>query len=262
MFVAGPPVVNRLSAKQYDKQELGGWEIQLRAGAVDEAVDTEDEAFARARRFLSYLPSSVYDAPPRPRHRRSRAPRGVAVRGDPARHTAKSTRSGRWSRRSSTRGSCLRDGPALRPLGDDRVRAHRRLAGRGAGERSDVLWRRLDGRRLPEGRALRRHGRDLPSADRLLLRLPGLPDRPEAEKSGVIRQGVRTMSAMFQTTVPWCTFIIRNAFGVAGAAHQNGRRSTGAMPGRPAAGVRCRSKAASRRRTAPISTRRPTARPR
>src|SRR6266481_4898911 len=60
MFVAGPPVVNRLSPKQYDKQELGGWEIQLRAGAIDEAADSEDEAFAAARRFLSYLPSSVY----------------------------------------------------------------------------------------------------------------------------------------------------------------------------------------------------------
>ena len=46
MFVAGPPVVNRLSPKQYDKQELGGWEIQLRAGAIDEAADSEDEAFA------------------------------------------------------------------------------------------------------------------------------------------------------------------------------------------------------------------------
>jgi acetyl-CoA carboxylase carboxyltransferase component len=65
MFVAGPPVVNRLSPKQYDKQERGGWEIQLRAGAIDEALDSEDEAFAATRRFLSYLPSSVYEAPPR-----------------------------------------------------------------------------------------------------------------------------------------------------------------------------------------------------
>ena len=36
----------------------------------------------------------------------------------------------------------------------------------------------------------------------------------------MIRQGVRAMSAMNQTTVPWCSVIIRNAFGVAGAAHQ------------------------------------------
>src|SRR6202171_639511 len=59
LFVAGPPVVERIGQK-LTKNELGGWEIQLRAGAVDDAVDTEDEAFARARRFLSYLPSSIH----------------------------------------------------------------------------------------------------------------------------------------------------------------------------------------------------------
>ena len=32
------------------------------------------------------------------------------------------------------------------------------------------------------------------------------------------------MSAMWQTTVPWCAVIVRNSFGVAGAAHRNGRR--------------------------------------
>src|SRR5512134_1430576 len=64
MFVAGPPVVERLGQK-LTKNELGGWEIQLRAGGVDNAVDTEEEAFACARRFLSYLPSSVDDVPPR-----------------------------------------------------------------------------------------------------------------------------------------------------------------------------------------------------
>ena len=177
MFVAGPPVVNRLSPKQYDKQELGGWEIQLRAGAIDEAVDSEDEAFAATRRFLSYLPSSVYEAPPRgpvtddPARREeelferhpARHPQGLS---HPADH--------REDRRP---GLLLRDGQALRPLGGDGLRAHRRLAGGGDGERPDVLWRRLDGRRLPEGGALRRHGRDLPSAGGLFLRLPGIPDR-------------------------------------------------------------------------------------
>src|SRR5438067_2389961 len=63
MFVAGPPVVKRLG-QDLTKQELGGAEIQTRAGGVDHAVDTEDEAFECARRFLSYLPSSVYALPP------------------------------------------------------------------------------------------------------------------------------------------------------------------------------------------------------
>ncbi len=45
MFVAGPPVVKRLG-QDLSKQELGGAEIQTRAGGVDHAVDTEEEAFA------------------------------------------------------------------------------------------------------------------------------------------------------------------------------------------------------------------------
>ncbi|MGH7365451.1 MAG: carboxyl transferase domain-containing protein, partial [Candidatus Rokuibacteriota bacterium] len=64
LFVAGPPVVERLGQK-LTKNQLGGWQIQLKAGAVDQAVDTEEEAFAAARRFLSYLPSSIYELPPR-----------------------------------------------------------------------------------------------------------------------------------------------------------------------------------------------------
>src|SRR5438105_4333639 len=63
MFVAGPPVVKRLG-QDLSKQELGGAEIQTRAGGIDQAVETEEEAFARAKRFLSYLPSSVYELPP------------------------------------------------------------------------------------------------------------------------------------------------------------------------------------------------------
>jgi hypothetical protein len=32
------------------------------------------------------------------------------------------------------------------------------------------------------------------------------------------------MSAMWQTTIPWCAVIVRNSFGVAGAAHRNQSR--------------------------------------
>ena len=63
MFVAGPPVVKRLG-QDLTKQELGGADIQTRAGGADHAVDTEEEAFECTKRFLSYLPSSVYDLPP------------------------------------------------------------------------------------------------------------------------------------------------------------------------------------------------------
>ncbi|MFN0148115.1 MAG: carboxyl transferase domain-containing protein, partial [Dehalococcoidia bacterium] len=48
---------------------------------------------------------------------------------------------------------------------------------------------------------------------------PGFHIGLEAEQTGTIRQGVRAMAAINATTVPWCTCIVRNAFGVAGGAN-------------------------------------------
>jgi acetyl-CoA carboxylase carboxyltransferase component len=48
---------------------------------------------------------------------------------------------------------------------------------------------------------------------------PGFLIGLEAEKSATIRHGVRAMAAINQSSVPWCTVIVRNSFGVAGAAH-------------------------------------------
>src|SRR5258706_10824570 len=60
MFVAGPPVVEWTHGK-FEKNELGGSHIHTRNGAVDDEAASEDDAFERARRFLSYLPSSVHE---------------------------------------------------------------------------------------------------------------------------------------------------------------------------------------------------------
>ena len=64
VFAAGPPVVKAIG-EDLTKEELGGWEIHCRNGVCDAAVDTEEEAFAAVRRFLSYLPSSIDELPPR-----------------------------------------------------------------------------------------------------------------------------------------------------------------------------------------------------
>jgi acetyl-CoA carboxylase carboxyltransferase component len=48
----------------------------------------------------------------------------------------------------------------------------------------------------------------------------------EAEKAATIRHGVRAMAAINQSTVPWCSVIVRNSFGVAGAAHVPAGRFT------------------------------------
>jgi acetyl-CoA carboxylase carboxyltransferase component len=55
---------------------------------------------------------------------------------------------------------------------------------------------------------------------------PGFMIGANAERSATIRHGARAMAAIYQTTTPWCTVIVRNSFGVAGAAHQPAGRYT------------------------------------
>ncbi len=65
LFVAGPPVVERGVGEKVSKEELGGHAIHARgSGAVDNEVESEDEAFSIIRRFLSYMPSSAWHVPP------------------------------------------------------------------------------------------------------------------------------------------------------------------------------------------------------
>ena len=64
LFVAGPPVVSHAMGYEVTKEDLGGWHIHCRNGSVDNLAESEEEAMAMTRRFLSYLPSSAYEAPP------------------------------------------------------------------------------------------------------------------------------------------------------------------------------------------------------
>ena len=57
-----------------------------------------------------------------------------------------------------------------------------------------------------------------------LVDIPGFLIGREAEEQGTIREGTRAMLAVFQATIPWATVIVRKAFGVAAAAHQNANR--------------------------------------
>lgn len=58
LFAAGPAVAAAIG-DSLTKEELGGSGIHTRNGVVDEEVSSEAEAFATARRFLSYLPSNI-----------------------------------------------------------------------------------------------------------------------------------------------------------------------------------------------------------
>ncbi len=219
MFVAGPPLVARLG-QPLTKQELGGADIQTRAGAIDLAVETEDEAFAAARRFLSYLPSSVHGVPP-----------VLPATDDPERAEASLMKAIPRNRRSVYK---------MRPIIDavvDRGSFFEMGANFGRSIISGLA--RIDGHPVLllasdpyhyggswSAETCQKVVRYLDLAETFHLPVVYLMDCPgfmiglEAERSATIRHGARAMAAMSQTSVPWCTIIVRNAFGVAGAAHK------------------------------------------
>ncbi|MBR0644198.1 acyl-CoA carboxylase subunit beta [Plastoroseomonas hellenica] len=219
MFVAGPPVVARLG-EDLSKEQLGGWEIQTRSGGVDHAVETEEEAFACARRFLSYLPSSVHGLPP-----------AVPCEDDPGRRDEKLMAAVPRDRRRVYQ---------MRPIIESVLdRGSFFEMGKMFGRSIITGLARLDGRAVAvmasdpffyggswTSDTCQKVVRFIDLAETFHLPVVYLMDCPgfmvglEAERSATIRHGVRAMAAMNQCTVPWCTIVVRNAFGVAGAAHQ------------------------------------------
>ena len=219
MFVAGPPLVARLG-QTLEKKELGGADIQTRSGAIDTAVDTEDEAFACARRFLSYLPASVHALPPVlpcdddtergdeflmavvPRNRRQVYKMRPIV--ESVVDAGSFFEMGANFGRSIITGLARLGGHPVALLASDPYH----YGGAWSADSCQKVVRFID---LAETF-------HLPVV--YLMDCPGFMIGLDAERSATIRHGVRAMAAMNQTTVPWCTVIVRNAFGVAGAAHQ------------------------------------------
>ena len=219
MFVAGPPVVKALG-QDLSKEELGGADIQTRAGAVAHAVDTEEEAFACARRFLSYLPSSVYELPPT-----------LPCADNPERSDEALMNAVPRNRKQVYK---------MRPIIESVVdRGSFFEVGKNFGKPIIVGLARLEGRAVLllasdsfhyggswTADACQKVVRWVDFAETFHLPIVYLMDCPgfmiglDAEKTATIRHGVRAMAAVNQTTVPWCTVILRNAFGVAGVVHQ------------------------------------------
>jgi acetyl-CoA carboxylase carboxyltransferase component len=223
MFVAGPPVVNALG-NNLSKTELGGWEIQTKSGAIDHAVETEAEAFAAARRFLSYLPGHVWELPPvgpcddDPRRtdaawlgvipRNIRQPYRIRPLIEGLVDAGSFFEMGRYFGRSVVTGLARLNGQPVALMAGDPMF----YAGSWTADACAKVIRFVD---LAETF-------HLPVI--YLMDCPGFMIGLEAEQRATIRWGVRAMAAVNQTTVPWCTVILRNAFGVAGVVHQPASR--------------------------------------
>jgi acetyl-CoA carboxylase carboxyltransferase component len=223
MFVAGPPVVKR-TGPDLTKEELGGSKIHTRNGAVDDEAKSEEEAFEMTRRFLSYLPPSVYELPPRgpitdnpnrrddwlidaiPQDRRKVYKMRPIIESlmDEGSYFEMGHK---WGRGVIT-GLARVDGWPVAVLASDPYV----YGGAWTARASEKVTRFVD-------LAQTFH---LPVVH--LIDIPGFLIGPDAEESAVIRYGARAMAAIYQSTVPWCSIIIRKVFGVAGGAHQNSER--------------------------------------
>ena len=217
MFIAGPPVVAGIG-EAVTKEELGGADLQLAAGAADDAYESEADAMEAARWFLSYLPDRAGEA----------AGRGP-VTDDPDRTD------------TSLRDIVPRD---KRYGYDMRAILHSTLdagsvfeMGRAFGASVITALARIDGWPVAvlasnpnvygggwTADAAQKVTRfiDLAETFRLpvvhFVDIPGFVIGTRAERAGTIRHGAKALSAIYQASIPWCTILIRKAYGVAGAA--------------------------------------------
>ena len=218
MFVAGPPVV-AAAGEIRTKEALGGAHIHATNGAIDDRVDSEAEAFARLRRFLSYLPSSVDELPTR------------------GRVLDKRRKGEDW-----LASAVPRDGRMLypiRPIVEAIVdRDSWFEIGREWGLGVVTGFARIDGWPVAviasNSQALgglwtastaRKVERHVDLADTFHLPVVHLVDNPgfligrRAEDEGTIRWGSRALAAIYQASVPWVSVILRKAYGMAGSGH-------------------------------------------
>ena len=217
LFVAGPPVVERALGHPISKEDLGGSEIHTHeSGACDNEVDSEDEAFAAARRFLSYMPSNVWQLPPR----------GDAA-DDPNRREEELLSIIPRDRRQTY------DVRRIIELVVDRDSFFE--IGRDFGRPIVTGLARLNG--FPIGVLANdpRHGGGAPDRDgsEKMTRAvdlcdtfhlpvvnfvdnPGFLIGPDAERAGTVRAGARALAAIYQAATPWLSVLIRRVYGVAG----------------------------------------------
>jgi acetyl-CoA carboxylase carboxyltransferase component len=225
LFVAGPPVVAMAGMGEApDKEELGGARAQTAAGAVDNEAADEEDALAQLRRFLSYLPGSAWEAPPRisgtdPADRREQELLSIVPHDERQPYDMR-----RICELIFDRDSIFELG---RRFGRPLITALARLQGRPVGVLASDPKVYGGGLNADASEKLSRFA-DL--CDQFHLPVCNLVDQPgfvigtAAERSGTIRRGTRAFVAVYQATVPWVSVLVRKVYGIAGSAAGNASR--------------------------------------
>ena len=219
LFVAGPPVVAHAMGYDISKEDLGGWQIHCRNGSVDNLAESEEEAVAMTKRFLSYLPSSVYEAPPllSPNHADPPERREEELFTLIPRKRTTTFDIRKAIRLMADKDSFFEIGPLW---GSDQVTGFVRFNGYPMGVIASDSRHVNGGALTADGcRKLTRH---IDLCDLFHIPLLNLVDNPgfavglEHETNGTIRAGGEWMIAFAQARMPIFTVLLRRSFGVAG----------------------------------------------
>lgn len=224
LFTAGPPVVLGGTGERLTKEELGGASVHASNGAIERIVATEQAAFDTIRRFLSYLPGSVFELPP------------VVGTDDPSERREQGLLAAvpRNSRRSYELQPILAaifDAGSVLPYADyggSTFTALARLAGHPVGvlatDPAQGITMSVEGA-LAATRLV-----DLCETFHLpivsLTDQGGMTIGSAAERAATIRHGARAIAAVYQARVPQAEVIIRRVYGVGGAGIINRHRAS------------------------------------
>jgi len=218
IFPGGPPVVKAALGYDIAKEDLGDYRIHTQfSGVCDNVANTEAEAFQMIKRFLSYLPPNVWELPP-----------WIAPNDDPERKEERLLsvipRSGRRAYNPSSILKYVLDLDSVFELAPDygksRITALARVDGFPVGVMINNPLHLGGSMDVDAGNKVIRF---LLLCNTFHLPIVYFADEPgflvgkESEKSGIERAGARLVCATCETTVPWITFIVRQAFGVAGS---------------------------------------------
>ncbi len=219
VMIGGPALVERALGRKLDKQELGGARVHQRSGVVDNVAADESEALAQLRRFLSYLPSHVWELPPCQDCDDDPERVEEELLSLVPRERRKVYDARRLLRLVVDRDSLFELSPGF---GRSQVTALARLGGRPVG-----VWandpRFYAGAMTADGAQKVRRFVDLCDTFHLpvvaFVDEPGFMIGPDAEQTGTLRHGTAAICAVQQSSVPWASVIVRKAYGVAAAAH-------------------------------------------
>ena len=224
LFASGPPVVRRALGHEISKEQLGGSQVHTRiSGTIDNEAESEADAFAQIRRFLSYMPSSVWELPPRA------DPLPAPDGAEQLLSIVPRNRKRPYSMKRLL--SLLVDGGdffEIAPLyGASVITALTRVEGKAFGvlaNNPNVYGGAMD------ASASDKLARFVELCDYFhlpvlyLVDVPGFLIGEQAERAGTLRKGARAIWSWASLTVPTFTIHIRKCYGMAGANTSNASR--------------------------------------